>query len=278
MPSSPQSMTRWPPGDRHPRAPGVVGPAPLGLGPGDRAPEVARRPLVARGPGGRQQTLGGDARLGCLDALRDEVFDAVCVVYPRATRARLLKSAGAPPLHGALDRLVGHSADVRGSPVAAEFEIGIDNVHTLPCRLHACLRGRQVPAVSSTVANPGVAFTDLRQLGRAGTFGWPPAGTFIWPRATSARGGLAKDWQVRRFSRLVAPPPVRTRTQSDDSGTTRTCDNGFPDSCFTGRERHREIAKVQVRRIFGEGVGLEPTSPFGQRFSSYEHTTLALPK
>ena len=28
--------------------------------------------------------------------------------------------------------------------------------------------------------------------------------------------------------------------------------------------------------IFAEGVGLEPTSPFGQRFSSYEHDVLTL--
>jgi hypothetical protein len=52
----------------------------------------------------------------------------------------------------------------------------------------------------------------------------------------------------------------------------------FLDCCFTAREGHRVIAKVQVGVLFAEGVGLEPTSPFGQRFSSYEHTILTLPK
>jgi hypothetical protein len=32
-----------------------------------------------------------------------------------------------------------------------------------------------------------------------------------------------------------------------DSGPPRTCDNGFPDCCFAGREWQLGIAKVLVR-------------------------------
>jgi hypothetical protein len=48
------------------------------------------------------------------------------------------------------------------------------------------------------------------------------------------------------------------------------------DSCSAGRERKPDIANSQVNECFAEGVGLEPTSPFGQRFSSYERCVLTL--
>jgi hypothetical protein len=37
------------------------------------------------------------------------------------------------------------------------------------------------------------------------------------------------------------------------------------------------FAQQKCRSSPAEGVGLEPTSPFGQRFSSYEEIVLALP-
>jgi hypothetical protein len=40
---------------------------------------------------------------------------------------------------------------------------------------------------------------------------------------------LAKGWQVRRSSRRFCSSTGRTQTGCDESGTPRTCDNGFQD-------------------------------------------------
>jgi hypothetical protein len=44
-----------------------------------------------------------------------------------------------------------------------------------------------------------------------------------------------------------------------------------------GRRNGRCAESQTSGSSLAEGVGLEPTSPFGQRFSSYEHGVLTLP-
>ena len=63
----------------------------------------------------------------------------------------------------------------------------------------------------------------------------------------------------------------------DDSVPPGTSDNGFWNSCPTGDSDNSGSRKPRSEAVFAEGVGLEPTSPFGQRFSSYECTILSLP-
>jgi hypothetical protein len=56
-----------------------------------------------------------------------------------------------------------------------------------------------------------------------------------------------------------------------------TCDNGFSTVASLEESGSSESRKCRSGAPLAEGVGLEPTSPCGQRFSSYEYDVLTLP-
>jgi hypothetical protein len=64
-----------------------------------------------------------------------------------------------------------------------------------------------------------------------------------------------------RFGRRLGSFSSRRRTRWDYSRPRRTCDNGFRNSCSSGREWKGEIAKAQVRGPFCGGRGTRTHKP-----------------
>src|SRR5919106_5649963 len=93
-----------------------------------------------------------------------------------------------------------------------------------------------------------------------------------------AVAGCQKVARIGRSGPAVVLPGGARPTDQDDSAPPGTSDNGFWNSCPSGREcPTTESRRCWSEAVFAEGVGLEPTSPFGQRFSSYAHDVLTLP-
>jgi hypothetical protein len=110
--------------------------APVGPDRGDRPAEVARRALVAGGPGLRQQPLGGDAPVGLRDPAGDQVGHQVGVAWPSGRPRPLPQRPLAMALDDAAHGLVGGAAQLGGGAVAAKLGIGVDDVQAFPRRLH----------------------------------------------------------------------------------------------------------------------------------------------
>src|ERR671918_1218954 len=98
-------------------------------------------------------------------------------------------------------------------------------------------------------------------------------------RCPISRRGLPKGCQDRADqglqSSFQAEPGLWIRTTPYHPGPATTVFGTvvrLEDSDNSGSRKPRSEA------VFAEGVGLEPTSPFGQRFSSYEHSVLTLPE
>ena len=108
----------------------VIG-SPVALLVGDESAKVAVRAGVAGGFSGGEQSLGADAALGLLHALRDEVCDLVVVV-----RRRWPGFAALGRLDRALDGLGGGRADLGRSVIGTDLSISRNDVHTFPNCFH----------------------------------------------------------------------------------------------------------------------------------------------
>jgi hypothetical protein len=158
---------------RHPRAPVVLRARPACLDVRHGTTEGPRRALVARGAGLGQQPLGGDAAARLFDLLPDEVIDAVCIESAPWGRPRLPDRPCSPALHHPFHGLVIDAAELGSSSIAAELQVGVDNVHALPLRLQwAPPAVAGVGFVTSTIAIPGSPMRITSDQG-VETFEWP---------------------------------------------------------------------------------------------------------
>jgi hypothetical protein len=120
-------------GRPHPRAAAaVVARAPVPLGFGHQAPEVAGRAGIARGPGLGQQALGRYAGRGLVHPLGHDLGDDVEVVLAR----RPVRGVGRGPAgHGVLHGLGVDTADGGRPPIGAYVVVRSDDVHSFPLSL-----------------------------------------------------------------------------------------------------------------------------------------------
>src|SRR3954469_4281656 len=153
--------------------------APQRLARRDQTSEVARGPLIARRPGGRQQALRGDPALRALHPLGDQIDDRVVVVptrHPGRRRTTRLM-AGDHPSH----RLRCRAADRSRATVAAHLAVGGNDVHPFPRRLQWSPPGRCGDWLAPPPSPPRAHAPGRHDEGGVGTSTWPPAGTYTWP-------------------------------------------------------------------------------------------------
>ena len=171
-------------GRPHARAPAtVVARAPVPLGCGHQAPEVAGRAYVTASPGFWQQAFGRYAARGPGDPGGHHVGHDIEVVPAGGPRA-VLGGAEHRPSHC----LVVDAADGGGSPETAQVVIGSDDVHAFPLSLQwSVLRVVGAGWVPTPWPPGGQRLVDpQRGVGtstwpRAGTSSWPHVGIFSWP-------------------------------------------------------------------------------------------------
>src|SRR4051794_34473821 len=153
--------------------------APQRLARRNQTSEVARGPLIARRPGGRQQALRGDPALRALHPLGDQIDDRVVVVptrHPGRRRTTRLM-AGNHPSH----RLRCRAADRSRATVAAHLPVGGNDVHPFPRRLQWSPPGRCGDWLAPPPSPPRAHAPGRHDERGMGTSTWPPAGTYTWP-------------------------------------------------------------------------------------------------